>query len=72
MTFRHLDCARQVRTSFLATVDQLRQQGRGYLVPPGAATCGVGHSNGALLHLLIGALYERPVERNVVISFNNL
>lgn len=72
VTFQHLDCARQVHASFLDTIEQLRTQGRGYLVPRGAPTHGVGHSNGALLLLLIGALFDRPVRSNVVISFNNL
>ena len=56
LTFRHLDCARAAAAAFDGAVAELRAAGRAYLAPPGAPVVGVGHSNGALLHLLLGAL----------------
>jgi alpha-beta hydrolase superfamily lysophospholipase len=38
---------------------------------PALPVFGVGHSNGALLHLLIGSLYNAPTQGNAIISFNN-
>jgi len=57
--------------NFLRCVTQLRNEGRGLWVPEDAPLHGIGHSNGALMHLLIGAFYDRPVASNVAISFNN-
>ncbi|KAI8463608.1 MAG: hypothetical protein J3K34DRAFT_388971 [Monoraphidium minutum] len=71
LTFKHLDCARDTAASFRAAVGELRAGGRGYLAPPGSAVVGVGHSNGALLHLLIGALLPGHAAANVLVSFNN-
>jgi hypothetical protein len=71
LTFRHLDCARAAAASFRAAVAELRASGRGYLAPPGSAVVGVGHSNGALLHLLIGAEAPGHAAANVLVSFNN-
>jgi len=56
---------------FNATVDSLRQTGQGYLVPDDRPIHGIGHSNGALLHLLIGSIYAPASASNVLISFNN-
>ncbi len=56
---------------FTTCVDTLRQTGRGYLVPDDKPIHGVGHSNGALLHLLIGSIYAPASASNVLISFNN-
>lgn len=42
------------------------------LAPPSLPVFGVGHSAGALLHLLIGATADvPPTASNVLISFNN-
>eukprot|EP00878_Enallax_costatus_P040893 GHUV01047301.1.p1 GENE.GHUV01047301.1~~GHUV01047301.1.p1 ORF type:complete len:166 (+),score=30.66 GHUV01047301.1:136-633(+) len=72
VTFRHDQCAKQVRQMFLDSVAELKSKGRSYLVPAKAPVLGVGHSNGALLHLLIGSLEPNATAGNVVISFNNL
>lgn len=71
LTFKHLDCARSVAASFRAAVAELRASGRAYLAPPGSAVVGVGHSNGALLHLLVGAAAPGHARANVLVSFNN-
>ena len=42
-----------------------------WAVPQGLPVHGVGHSNGALLHLLIGCQQATPNTSNVIISFNN-
>jgi hypothetical protein len=43
-----------------------------WMVPATVPTLGVGHSNGALLHLLLGSLYpEETYAANVVMSYNN-
>jgi hypothetical protein len=56
---------------FNACVEELRSSGQGFLVPDDRPVHGVGHSNGALLHLLIGSLYAAPNASNALISFNN-
>ena len=72
LTFKHLDCARGAAAAFDAAVAELRAGGRAFRAPPGAPVVGVGHSNGALLHLLMGAaLPGRNAAGNVLISFNN-
>lgn len=56
------------------TVALARLQGSDELAwaaPPGSPVVGVGHSNGALLHLLIGALCAPGNAANALISFNN-
>lgn len=65
VTFRHIDCARQVSQLFIDTVGSLPAAERSLPV------VGVGHSNGALLHLLIGSLFAEPSRANVLLSFNN-
>ena len=57
--------------NFTTCVDTLRQTGRGYLVPDDRPIHGIGHSNGALLHLLIGSIYAPASASNILISFNN-
>jgi len=52
-------------------VGELRASGQGFLVPEDRGVHGVGHSNGALLHLLIGATAAPPNASNVLLSFNN-
>ncbi|KXZ45823.1 hypothetical protein GPECTOR_50g617 [Gonium pectorale] len=72
VTFRHDECARAVRSLFLASVEELRNQPNGEaLAPVGVPTFGVGHSNGALLHLLIGSYFPGATDSNICISFNN-
>ena len=56
---------------FNACIDTLRHNGQGYLVPDDRPVHGIGHSNGALLHLLIGSIYAPASASNVLISFNN-
>jgi len=56
---------------FLRTLDVLRGSELAWTVPQGAELHGVGHSNGALLHLLIGSQFRTSNASNVVISFNN-
>jgi hypothetical protein len=56
---------------FEAAVGELRASGQGFLVPEDRGVHGVGHSNGALLHLLIGATAAPPNASNVLLSFNN-
>ena len=67
VTFRHVECANAMSSSFESALAQLRGSGgsissgggggRGaWAAPPGLPVHGVGHSNGALLHLLIGAV----------------
>jgi hypothetical protein len=41
------------------------------MVPEGVGVHGLGHSNGALLHLLIGSLFAVPNTSNILLSFNN-
>ena len=56
---------------FSACIDTLRRNGQGYLVPDDRPVHGIGHSNGALLHLLIGSIYAPASASNILISFNN-
>ena len=56
---------------FNGCIDTLRRTGQGWLVPDDQPIHGIGHSNGALLHLLIGSIYAPVSASNVLISFNN-
>ena len=56
---------------FNGCIDTLRRTGQGWLVPDDQPIHGIGHSNGALLHLLIGSIYAPASASNVLISFNN-
>lgn len=56
---------------FERCVGELRASGQGFLVPEDRGVHGIGHSNGALLHLLIGATAAPPNASNVLLSFNN-
>ena len=40
-------------------------------MPEEAPLHGVGHSNGALMHMLLGATRAMPYASTVAISFNN-
>ena len=67
-------CGRDLRAraqKFQACVGELRASGQGFLVPEDRGVHGVGHSNGALLHLLIGATCAPENASNVLLSFNN-
>ena len=64
---QHGCCAQK----FLTTLAKLRAGPQAALAPAGLPVHGVGHSNGALLHLLIGSLYAPQNASNVLISFNN-
>ena len=55
----------------MTTLAKLRASERWNLAPEGLPVHGVGHSNGALLHLLIGSLFSPQNASNVIISFNN-
>lgn len=58
--------------AFEAAVSELRgDRLQRWAVPQGLPVHGVGHSNGALLHLLIGCQLRTPNQSNVIISFNN-
>ena len=56
---------------FTACLELLRGSGQGFLVDEDLPVHGVGHSNGALLHLLIGAMLAPQNASNALISFNN-
>ena len=56
VTFNHLQCARDTHAAFDRALAQLRGERGGWAAPPDVPTHGVGHSNGALLHALIGAV----------------
>ncbi|KAK9843219.1 hypothetical protein WJX74_008833 [Apatococcus lobatus] len=72
VTFRHLDCAQRVQEAFEAALAELRvDRLRRWAVPQGLPVHGIGHSNGALLHLLIGCQQATPNQSNIIISFNN-
>ena len=72
VTFRHDACARAVRQQFESALEELRLSPDGARVAPGGAPVfGLGHSNGSLLHLLIGSFYPQPTTSNVLVSFNN-
>lgn len=62
----------QVRQAFQDSLAELRATGRSYLAPPKAPQFGVGHSNGALLHLLINSYEPGATDANAIISYNNL
>ncbi|KAL4429857.1 hypothetical protein ABPG77_010974 [Micractinium sp. CCAP 211/92] len=59
VSFQHLECAQAVSSAFDSAVQQLRTQQGGWAAPAGLPVHGVGHSNGALLHLLIGSAVLR-------------
>ncbi|KAG2502253.1 hypothetical protein HYH03_000739 [Edaphochlamys debaryana] len=71
VTFRHDDNAHAMRQRFLDSVAELRASGLGEAAPPEAPCFGLGHSNGALLHMLIGSFYPGATASNIVMSFNN-
>ena len=40
-------------------------------MPENVPTHGIGHSNGSLMHLLIGSFFQAPYDSNVLLSYNN-
>ncbi|EFN59858.1 hypothetical protein CHLNCDRAFT_29389 [Chlorella variabilis] len=81
VTFQHVECAHAVHAAFEGALAQLRGGGgsggggggalASWAAPRDAPVHGVGHSNGALLHLLVGS--GRPGRAsNILISYNNL
>ena len=56
---------------FEACTRQLRSSRLSWAVPDDAPLHGIGHSNGALMHLLLGAIAAQPYASTVIISFNN-
>ena len=75
VTFQHEICARNVRNAFINAIQELRESPKLAWAAPlqGAPVHGVGHSNGALMHAIIGSLSDLPQinASNVLISFNN-
>jgi len=72
VTFQHLECTDRVAAQFEATLQEVRMRPDGNLLAPqGCPLLGVGHSNGALLHLLMGARHPGATTGTVAISFNN-
>lgn len=57
--------------AFFDTLAAVRADGLQWLAPDGLPTVGVGHSNGALLQLLMGAMQEPLHDAAVIISYNN-
>lgn len=61
----------QLPQDFLGTLDVLQSSDKAWMAPQGAPLHGVGHSNGALMHLLISSLARTENASNVIISYNN-
>jgi hypothetical protein len=57
--------------SFDGCLHELRNTGHAWTVPEDIPIHGVGHSNGALMHLFIGSLFKEAVSSNVLMSYNN-
>ena len=58
--------------AFVNCLRELHAQGLGpQAAPQDVPVHGMGHSNGALLHLLIGSTQDVPNRSNILISFNN-
>ena len=49
----------------------MRESGLEAAVPENVPTHGIGHSNGSLMHLLIGSFFQAPYDSNVLLSYNN-
>lgn len=57
--------------SYMSCVQNMKEIGLEDAVPKHVPTHGIGHSNGALMHLLIGSLVQSPYTSNVLMSYNN-
>jgi len=73
VTFQHDICAFDVHAAFNNALQELRDTPKlAWAAPMSAPKHGVGHSNGALMHAMIGSLIASPANAsNVLISFNN-
>ena len=80
VTFRHDSCARNLDSLFSDALDTLQTESSSssdtaMMVPTNVPVFGIGHSNGALMHALIGssdfAGCSRKPAANILISFNN-
>lgn len=71
VTFFHAECAKAVHQSFQDCMATLQRSPDAWLIPRDGPIHGVGHSNGALLHLLIASMHSVPNASNIIISFNN-
>eukprot|EP01023_Acetabularia_acetabulum_P043505 TRINITY_DN4345_c1_g1_i4.p1 TRINITY_DN4345_c1_g1~~TRINITY_DN4345_c1_g1_i4.p1 ORF type:complete len:383 (-),score=44.21 TRINITY_DN4345_c1_g1_i4:152-1225(-) len=72
LTFQHGECARKLRNDFLEAKYDIQRQGNyEYYVRDSLPVIGIGHSNGALMHLLMGSYFYQPTIGNVIISYNN-
>lgn len=70
-TFRHADAARDVTAAFWRVVGELRAGENAWAAPAGLPTHGVGHSMGALLHLLASSSHATGHASTVLLSYNN-
>eukprot|EP00892_Ulva_mutabilis_P006911 jgi/Ulvmu1/4592/UM002_0321.1 len=70
-TFAHEELAMDLLKSYMACVQNMKEIGLENAVPKHVPTHGIGHSNGALMHLLIGSLVQAPYTSNVLMSYNN-
>lgn len=77
VTFDHTGAAREVYESFHSCMDRLFASGLPHanLTPSdldGLPLYSVGHSNGALLQLLVGCYFSEKIPKaNAIVSFNN-
>ncbi|KAJ9510870.1 hypothetical protein QJQ45_027721 [Haematococcus lacustris] len=71
VTFQHQSCAEALRAQFQLTLQELRGADSSWLAPVDAPLLGLGHSNGSLMHLLIGSQHPDITAANVLMSFNN-
>ncbi|GMH42059.1 hypothetical protein BSKO_09978 [Bryopsis sp. KO-2023] len=72
ITFKHQECATKLHKEFWNTLDEVRSSSLSYCAPADTPIHGVGHSMGALMHLLIGCFCETPSKTsNIIISTNN-
>ena len=74
LTFRHAECAGRVAAALPPAIGALSELSAGGIAAD-TPVFGVGHSNGALLQLLMGATAEaggrEPYDAVVLMSFNN-
>ncbi|EFJ53275.1 hypothetical protein VOLCADRAFT_72563 [Volvox carteri f. nagariensis] len=83
VTFRHDECARRVRRQFEDSLSELRSSNSSSsssssiglagsdVAPLDVPLFGVGHSNGSLLHMLIGSYFPGAANSNIIMSYNN-
>eukprot|EP00803_Ostreobium_quekettii_P010763 evm.model.scf_1809.3 EVM.evm.TU.scf_1809.3 scf_1809:24395-26849(+) len=72
ITFRHGNCVEELNERFWSGLEDMRASSLSNAVPPNVPIHGIGHSFGALLHVLMSSqCRERRPDTNVVISFNS-